>query len=238
MWCNLQSRYDEEVLALSRLCSQAVDSISQDITASGMLGGMQLVTIPIDPKWQPFTVITRLREIIASQNSTHVFIGAWTVSYPIVVEQCMQFDLNRHDRHIDLIVLVAHGLLACAGLPRYRAGCCGYYGFILRVPCSGCYWQINRAVERISLPCAMPSGNCYLSTCCMKQRFRTADCIECPQSVTAAKMGRALKELLFQYNWKRVGLLYRPGPYSLAVTEGILNEVARLLVLCIGRCSS
>jgi len=38
-------------------------------------------------------------------------------------------------------------------------------------------------------------------------------------------MGRALKELLFQYNWKRVGLLYRPGPYSLAVTEGVLNEV-------------
>jgi len=38
-------------------------------------------------------------------------------------------------------------------------------------------------------------------------------------------MGRALKELLFQYNWKRVGLLYRPGPYSLAVLEGVLNEV-------------
>jgi len=45
------------------------------------------------------------------------------------------------------------------------------------------------------------------------------------QAVTAAKMGRALKELLFQYNWKRVGLLYRPGPYSLTVTEDILNEV-------------
>jgi len=51
----------------------------QDIAASGMLGGMQLVTIPIDPKWKPYTVITRIREIIASQNSTHVFVGAWAV---------------------------------------------------------------------------------------------------------------------------------------------------------------
>ena len=42
-------------------------------------------------------------------------------------------------------------------------------------------------------------------------------------------MGKAMKELLFQYNWKRVGLLYRPGSYSLAVTEGILNEVLVLV---------
>jgi len=49
------------------------------------------------------------------------------------------------------------------------------------------------------------------------------------QAVTSARMGRALKELLFQYDWKRVGLLYRPGPYSLAVTEDILNEVCTRL---------
>jgi len=48
------------------------------------------------------------------------------------------------------------------------------------------------------------------------------------QAVTSARMGLALKELLFRYNWKRLGLLYRPGPYSLAVTEGILNEVSLL----------
>jgi len=45
-----------------------------------MLNGMQLVTIPIDHKWKPFAVLARIREIIASQNSTHVFIGAWAVS--------------------------------------------------------------------------------------------------------------------------------------------------------------
>jgi len=45
-----------------------------------MLNGLQLITIPIDHKWKPFAVITRIREIIESQNSTHVFIGVWTVN--------------------------------------------------------------------------------------------------------------------------------------------------------------
>jgi len=89
-----------------------------------MLNGMQLVTIPIDHKWKPFTVITRIREIIASQNSTHVFIGAWTVSTRSANQRTAA-----PTTHTLLVIL------KLAGLPRYRAGCCGYYGFILRVPC-------------------------------------------------------------------------------------------------------
>jgi len=78
------------------------------------------------------------------------------------------------------------------------------------------YPALCRVVRFLLPACWTSRRSCWIET---------RSWMNCVQSVTAAKMGRALKELLFQYNWKRVGLLYRPGPYSLAVTEGILNEV-------------